>query len=443
MVLSAFLPSQSSQVALLLDQIATELAQDQNLMRIKKLLLYVCTGTWENDSQRLHRASLQALLQHLFDTSPSFEELQHQLNQVVATLNKSAEYTIVANTVISRFPAVYAALQQGPTEISQSLYYRLAEQLEQAPHSRRIKKLLLLTCRSKWENNLNQLDQINWVDLIRELHRMTPTLESLHATLHQVAQALSKPVEYREIAIVVSILLQPLYQTRPAEWPAESGDVPLSMASAPTAADTRPEGNWQAAQPAELHRSGVELNHSGAQEAKLDPTTDVLQALVMQAVDPLPRERRVLRNLTAISPQQMTDLFDLRLQIMQDANPLKVKILLFSLLHEPFDWHTDHDSILKTHELDDLLRILFLSYRLYSDLDQKLRQVAKQLATDEYLHSAEVLLRALQPFYVEMPAESASAPVNPAAALTEITRMKAVTNEITLPDRSSNYAERH
>lgn len=118
MVLSASPPIYST-VSPLLDQIAEELTQDQNLLRIKKLLLYVCTGTWENDSQRLDRATTRVLLQHLFDLSPSFEQLQQQLNQVVTTLNKSAEYTIVANTVINRFHTVYAEVQQSQTAASQ------------------------------------------------------------------------------------------------------------------------------------------------------------------------------------------------------------------------------------------------------------------------------------------------------------------------------------
>lgn len=449
MVLSAFLPSQSSLVAALLNQIATELAQDQNLIRIKKLLLYACTGTWENDPQRLNRASLNALLQHLFDTSPSFEQLQQQLNQVVATLNKSAEYTLVANAVISRFPAVYAAHQQGQTQISESLYHSLTEQLQQLPQPDRVKKLLLLTCRSKWESNTNQLEQVNWMDLVRELHQMSPTLASLQMTLNQVAQALSKPSEYRAIAMLIAPLFQPLYQSQTAEWSA----VPMSITSAPTAADSQLEGNWPLLHRSDLHQSAQDPL-SGASEGKLDPATEGLQSLMTpgaasdEITAPAPsRERRVLRGLTAAPPQQRADLFDLRLQILQDANPFKVKILLFSLLHELFDWQADHDGLLKTHELDDLLRILFLSYPLYSDLDQKLRHVAKQLAADEYLHSADVLLQSLQSFYVELPVEATAYSVTSAAALSEMTRMKAGTQELTLPERPSHYpsdyAERH
>ncbi|NJO79620.1 MAG: hypothetical protein HC827_14645 [Cyanobacteria bacterium RM1_2_2] len=151
MVLSVPPPVQSKVVSPLLDQIVAELSQEQNLIRIKKLLLYVCTGTWENNRQRLARVPLNVLLQHLFETSSTFEQLQHQLNQVVASLNKSAEYTIVANAVISRFHGVYSKLEQDQPTANQAFYEAVAERLQQEPDLIRIKKLLLLTCRSTWE----------------------------------------------------------------------------------------------------------------------------------------------------------------------------------------------------------------------------------------------------------------------------------------------------
>ena len=87
------------------------------------------------------------------------------------------------------------------------------------------------------------------------------------------------------------------------------------------------------------------------------------------------------------------------------------------------------------HELDDLLHILFLSYRQYAELASNLRQTAIALGKENYMQAAEALLRAVQAYYitdyitVEPIGESL-----PQVALTDITNIKAANHEITLPD---------
>lgn len=399
MVLSASPPVHASAIVQL-DQIANELSQDQNLIRIKKLLLYVCTGTWENDRQRLDCASLRGLLQQLFEVSRSFEQLQHQLNQAVACLNKSAEYTILANTIISRFHAVYTQPQNRAVTINRDAYQAVAQRLDQEAEPIRIKKLLLLTCRSTWENNTTKLAQLNSAELVQELYQIAPTAETLRLTLHQVAKALSKPNEYTAIAETISAHFQVLYSQA-----ADQGATDQQTATLPA-------------------RTLLTVVPSRAETVK--PTE--LKSTESTAKKPA---RPPLRVLTFVHPQKTTDLFNLRLEIMLDVNPFKAKILLFSLLHEPFKWNAEHEAMLKTHELEELLRILFLSYKLYSEAASKLRQTAKQLGTEEYLQPTEAIIRAIEPFYAAVLPAPASMPV----CASEVTNMKADTNEVTLPER--------
>lgn len=409
MVLSVSTSSQPEAASLLIDQIAHELDRDQHLIRIKKLLLYTCTGTWENDRHRLDRASMTALLQHLFEIAPSFEQLQQQINQCVASLNKSAEYTIVANLLISRCHTVYAQGQH-PQSSNQTFYQSVAQRLEQEPEQVRIKKLLLLTCRSQWEGSLSNLEQLNMLNLVQELHQIAPTIEILQATLSQIAKTLSKPEVYSKIAEKISDLFQPLYQQETTDFLPKSTPV---GSSAPL--QTALLGSTERAIPTLLN---LAPNATPSAPAK-PPTAE-------------PTQRPTVKVLTVVQPQKVGDLFDLRLQIMQDTNPLKAKILLFSLLHELFDWQT-HDAMLKSHELDELLHILFVSYRLYSEAASKLSKMAQFLGADAYLQTAEAILRAIQPFYSEAQANPKVVPVIH-ATLTEITRMKADTSGITLPD---------
>jgi hypothetical protein len=392
MVLSAS-PVQSA-TSSLLDQIADELLRDQNLTRIRKLLLYTCTGAWETDPHRLNRVTLRSLVQRLFELCPTFEQLQQRLHQIVASLNKSNEYTLIANTVIARFQVIYGESQQSQLTtqaIDQGIYQLMGQRLQQL-NPVRVKKLLLLTCRNIWESNTCQLEQLDVALLIQELHQLAPTPQSLEQTLHQVAATLSKPEEYTALAKQISDLLKPLYQAAPLHrlppvpTPNSQTEVLLHQPVSPLP------------QSARTHLKVIRTELPKAPES-------TAQAIAKPAL-------RVLRLAKSPKPSH---LFDLRLALMHDTNPFKAKILLFSLLHEPF--RAEHEALLKTHELDELLRILFLSYRLYSDVVTGLRQIAQSLGSKadylsaDYLSTAEAILRAVQPFYAESPTEPLPPPV--------------------------------
>ncbi len=440
MVLSASPPDQFRVITSLLDQIAVDLSQDYNLLRIKKLLFCVCTGTWETDRQQLERLSLRGLLQHLLEIAPTFEALQQQINQVVATLNKSAEYTLVANNVIGRLLPVYAELQQRQTT-SQSLYCTVVQQLEQAPECRRIKKLLLLTCRSRWESNACKLETLHLLELVQERHQIAPSPESLRATLQQVAKALSKPEEYARVANLIIIAFQPLYQAdelqTSLDLPDDEPDTELRQSTAETTEFTQTQTSLNpklAALPNPRTNAGGSAGSLSGRALKVVSSpapTPAMQSgsakLSGQKGQPSrSKPKPALKVLTVAQPYTPENLFDLRLNLMQDTNPLKAKIVLFSLLHEPFQEDAEHEAMLRTHELDELLRILFLSYRHYADLESNLRQAVKQLASQDYAQATEAILKIVQPFYV-LPAVAAPLQSD------NTTSLKAATQE-TLPD---------
>lgn len=433
MALSVLPSPHPDAVAFWLDQIAAELGQDSNLPRIKKLLFYVCTKTWETNAQRLERLSLSGLLQQLLTSSPTLEALQQNINQAAATLNKSAEYIILANALVSRFSGLYAELYQGsPTR--QAAYWLVVQQFQAlAPAAQlRVKKLLLLTCRGTWENAADRLEALSLPELVRELHQIAPTAESLKTTLNQVAQALSKPDAYSQVAETITLACQRLYSEASLEAVTEPRPVQLVV---PPAEITQPENTEAESTQAEPGLPVSDLASLPNLTAE-QPTRTMLRVVrpAVKAARPLTQPQ-----LRLVQAQKTVDLFDLRLEVMQGSSPYRVKILLFSLLHEPFQSNAEHEAMLRTHELDDLLRILFLSYRQYAELADKLRQMAIALAKDEYMPVAEALLRAIQSGYTvecEPPAAmpGMSAASQSEANWTEITNMKATTQEMTLPD---------
>ncbi len=461
MVLSAS-PLLPAAITSRLSQIASELCQDANLLRIKKLLFYVCTENWETDQQRLERLSLSVLLQHLLESSPSFEAFQQKINQAAASLNKSAEYRIVAHAVISRFSAVYAELHQEQVAATgQEVYWTVMHQLQTlmpaAEDQRRVKKLMLLTCRGSWETEASRLEELSLSALVRELHQVAPTAESLSATLTQVAQALNKPAVYSHLADRISLAFQPLYDSAiTASVTASVTELRCASAEAAVLPFAPPEPavrgtNLTATNPTAADLSAADLS-AAAIPSQLNtaeqPTRTMLRVVQpARSASPVARPAQSATRRAKKPADLRADLFDLRLEIMQDSNPYRIKILLFSLLHEPFQPDADHEALLRPHELDELLHGLFLSYRQYAELDGKLRQTAIALAKEEYLQPAEALLRAVLPYYMAAPAVDLPAdlpidlPVDlqiagPQAqtALTEVTGMRANSPEITLPD---------
>lgn len=89
------------------ENIAAQLEQDANSLRIKKLIFYVCQGTWENDPDSLARFNLAAFLQKLTQLYPTIDQLTLAINSQVQTLNRYEEYSIVGNIIITKLDQIY------------------------------------------------------------------------------------------------------------------------------------------------------------------------------------------------------------------------------------------------------------------------------------------------------------------------------------------------
>ena len=201
---------------------------------------------------------------------------------------------------------------------------KLARDLQKDAHVLRIKKLILYVCRRQWENNQKALEQINLVDLLQEMHIAFPTHEELTKAFRDAIQTISKKTEYSLIANIVLNKIQGLYQQEPLE----SGEVALEL-----------------------------------------------------------------------SPDY--DLFELRLNVMRQANPLRAKILLFSALYHPIGYTDQGLGIVKTHSLGDLLKGLFLRCKTQAEMEHKVRTAASFLGDPEHTEPvAEAITQSLRPWFL-------------------------------------------
>ncbi|NDJ18077.1 hypothetical protein [Myxacorys almedinensis] len=348
--------------------IADRLERDTHVVRIKKLMLYACNDGWESDSARLSAADLTELIDELHQRYPTVEHLRSRLNHLVGTLNKSIEYQSVAHLITVALSALYSAGISNPesTQIRSLPQLRpttpqanVAEILEQDANLSRIKKLLICVCRKYWEANPYVIEQTPLADLLHELTKRYSKLGSLRDGLAAAVKTLNKPIEYALVAEAILQVIEPLYETEAAS----------------------------------------------GQQAQSTVMDGFLQTTAQAP--------------TPFKPMPV-NLFDVRLEIFKHTNPLRAKILLFSLAYYPFEFRSHDWANLKLYSLEGLLRTV-LSQAIATgypspamaleELRHKLQTMAQQFSDpaelggidrNDYLTVGQALMKALTPNYAAL-----------------------------------------
>lgn len=222
-----------------------------------------------------------------------------------------------------------------------SLLDEVVKNLEEHQNSLRIKKLIYAICKSKWENDANQLNSIKLKELIQELQIANPSLDYLNHSLDKLVKTLNKPMEYALVADAIAEQMTRLYPD----------------------------------------------------------SQEVTQQVVKS--NPVPQSLEYKPNLGWDEPPISYDPFELRVEIMKYTNPLRAKILAYSIVYHLFDFSSQDWLNLKTKELDVLLHKLFDRCKTLKDLEDNLQTVAKNLnQTDEYTQAAGAVYQAMKRYYV-------------------------------------------
>lgn len=373
----------------ILDSVTQELAQSQNFLRIKKLLIYACSNTWENDPNRLSQYQLAALIKALLKIAPTPEQLKIHLASVVRTLNKQAEYTLVANAIANQCCRLYAEQSSDPMPSPPQVEPRFQETvnlLEQNPDCLRIKKLLQCACTHTWENDSDRLSHIRLLDLVRELYVLAPTPTSLSSVLDSIVKTLNRQEQYRLIAQSISQAFKPLYIE--VETPAPKG-------SEETAFLPPPSSDFEPTSPPIISLPMISPPiASQSDTVQFDPAQSVVPQVIPQATPQIVPQSIVQPDF--VQP----DFFDLRLDILKYANPFRVKLLIFSTLHAAIDLHDGSWVVLKAYDLDELLQELFQECRSLESLEFRLNQMTKSLKQPgEYVQAVGAIVNAMKRLY--------------------------------------------
>jgi hypothetical protein len=277
--------------------------------------------------------------------------------------------------------------------------------------ARQVKKLVLAACTGTWENDPKQLANFSLATLLADLLQRYPEFEQLNSRLDSIVNNLNKQTEYRRVAKLLIDQLAPLYLTPT-----------LSRTPSPEIAELEPD--WTTA-----NLTSFPLGSQLLSPALIEPEirNPLLLAAVSEAAEPTQPFSYPAASYTAASyiapevlqdqpaaaetpiclnPLQLpVDWFDTRWEIMKYANPLSVKILLFSVTHRPYAFSDSDWQQLQGLSLDDLLTSLVSNSFDRLELERQLQETATFLEASGGLTQTTLttvvpaLLQALQPLF--------------------------------------------
>lgn len=144
----------------------------------------------------------------------------------------------------------------------------------------------------------------------------------------------------------------------------------------------------------------MDLDFSENQTLALDPETQMTQTMLLNtgpprpmpapAPAPVPKKKHFAAAL---------NIYELKLEVMKYANPLRTKILLFSVVHHPFDLSGKDWSMLRTCDFDELLSEVLRDASSLKALEIKLSAIARSLFdANEHLQAAGAIVQAVTTF---------------------------------------------
>jgi hypothetical protein len=329
--------------------------------------------------------------------------------KLVKTLNRQGIYTVVAKVILDQMEPIYAErLTEGqvpPNTIDVEVKANssvtqcglspplspqttvldpnfLAERITQtlAQHSEqvRIKKLMFAVGRGYWENDLNTIDNYGFTHLVADLRKTFPTKGELQFGFNAIVQNINKASLYQAIANLILKQMDCLYEELAEVIDEEENENASTLSTM-----IRPAENLSIRQSSPSHEATaiIEFPRSNPDESSV---TVLESSKGGQSKD-------------AIAIPKDYNLFELRLEIMQNTNPLRAKILLFSICCHPWDNSGQDWSTLRSYGLDDLIEQVILSRQSIGDIDRKLhRQAASLKNSEDYTQSVAALLQTLK-----------------------------------------------
>ena len=389
------------------NEVVRYLDSHEEKLRIKKLIFCICKKYWENDPNILDDVAMEDLLKELVQLKTSKEQLTLSVYKLVKTLNRPEVYAGVAPVIIEKISKLYSDIAAYDTQLSpleavnrrfsavnnavnngeDNSLRQVVSSLENHLEKERIEKLMFAACKNRWENDRSVINNYGLKNIILELRQNNPNFLSLQQTLNQVAENLNKKALYLPLAEIILTLLEPLYNTNNDDKEEDN------ESKSQTFNDQMVHLND------DCDSSAKTASFSSSRSKPVDFPSSIIALNEPQVGMELPfAEPAFLNNNPSNSPQiPAYDPFEIRLEILHYANPLRAKILIFSLLFYPWDQNSQDWLTLRSYTLEDLLQKLIESGKSIKDIEIQLYNIAQtQMDRDANVQTAGILVQALQ-----------------------------------------------
>lgn len=362
------------------DEVVQYLNTHEETLRIKKLIFCLCKKYWENDPNVVNGISTEELVQELICLRPSSEQLTFSVYKLVKTLNRPKVYAAVGKVIIDEVGKLYhpvptdkiqqtdliTSVEQNLSE-DQVILQNITNYLNTHPEVERLKKLIFATVKNKWENNLAIIDSYGLKNLLWDLRQNNSTQTHLKNSLYKIAENINKKTLYKAIADLILDQMNSLY-------------IPVQV------------NETQIYDTQIIH---VQPNDNSS-NTQLDEAS-IIDCHESQIITEINVVKQIVPPVTPDAPIRNYDPFELRLDIIQYTNPLRAKIILYSVLFHPWDQSGQDWSTLNSYTLDDLLEQLLQKNCPLKELETRLYAAAKMLTDpDTNIQTAGIIVQSLQ-----------------------------------------------
>ena len=378
-------------------------------LRIKKLIFCICKKYWENEPNILNGVAMEDLVKELVQLKTNKEQLTFSVYKLVKTLNRPQVYLGVATVIIEQISQLYSNIaaaydnQLLPVEPEvnpsfttvnndvnneeDNLLRQVVSGIENHRETARIQKLMFAACKNRWENDQAVINNYGLKNIVLELQRNNPNFLSLRQTLRQVAENINKKALYLALADIILTQLEHLYDTDNDDE--EEDNESKSQRFNTQIVDLKNDSDSAA----------KTTSFSTSRSDPVDFSSSIINLNEPQLVMELPFAEPASSNNNPSNFPQIPayDPFEIRLEIFQYANPLRAKILIFSLLFHPWDRSGQDWLTLRSYTLEDLLKQLIQSGKSLQDIEVQLYNIAQtQMDTDANVQTASILVQTLQ-----------------------------------------------
>ena len=272
----------------------------------------------------------------------------------------------------------------------------IVHQLKQHPEITRIKKMLFCACKHRWENSSQVLIKYRTKSLLQELYQREPNFSAFEKNINGIVSTLNKKDKYQVIANIILEQVKLLYDSSNAlavDDSENSDGIPSQFTALKSETLPNPEktGNTTHLKRQSALSQNPDDNLTNVKEKKTQVNFNSAKAT---------STNYQFKESEPATDKTNCNIFDLRYEVTRYTTPLRIKILLFSMLYYKIDFNEQDWSLLINHQLDSLLNQAIKAFPTLSELENRLYATARHFEEKEGLtQTVGAIIQSIRPFY--------------------------------------------